>query len=339
MQYNQEYQKEIVPQYVKSILTCRERKTCTNLANVANTSHDRIYKDLEEYIESQQTIKDIENLALKHLSQNKIIAILDDSRNSKLYAKEIEGLDVGFDGSTKTITQGFTIVNALLTDENINIPINCMQYVKKELAQDSYMTKSEIAMVIIAELIKTFTLQRVLADAHYATETVFKFLCSLLISFLMKMPRNRKVTVDGKTDQLQNILKLKKNQRTAYIKAEIYGLSLYFYVIKLKDKSTIYFVSNDLLDPYEVYRIYKIRWNIEIFHRVAKQHLGLGDCQMRSSEKQRQHVLYVMHAYALASIYKHIWAFDCVENVINHLRIAKLKHLYGQNQLSDRTLC
>lgn len=339
MQYNQAYQKELVPQYVEGLLTCGERKVCTNIANVMSTSHDEVYKNFEEAIENQdQTIRDLEKLALEHLNQKQIMAIFDDSRNTKLYAKEIEGLNVGFDGSTKKIMLGFTIVNALLTDGNIDIPVNCMQYVNKELAQGSYMTKGEIAIAIIAELIKTFTLQRILADAHYATEKVFKFLCRLSLSFLMKMPRNRKVTVNGKTDQLQNILKLKKNQRTAYIKAEIYGISLYFYVIKLETKSTVYFVSNDLINPYDVYKLYKLRWKIEIFHRVAKQQLGLSDCQMRSSEKQRQHALYVMYAYALASIYRYIWNFDCLEDVIKYCRIEKLKDLYGQSQLLDRSL-
>jgi len=339
MQYSEAYQKELVPQYVEGLLTCGERKVCTNIANVMNASHDEIYSNFEKSIEKQdQTVRDLEKLALKHLNQAQIMAIFDDSRNTKLYAKEIEGLDVGFDSSTKKIMLGFTIVNALLTDGNIDIPVNCMQYVNKELAQGSYMNKGEIAITIISELIKTFNLQRVLADAHYATEKVFKFLCEHSLNFLMKIPRNRKVIVNSKNDQLQNMLKLKKNQRTAYTKAEIYGISLYFYVIKLETKATVYFVSNGLINPYEVYQLYKLRWNIEIFHRVAKQQLGLGDCQMRASEKQRQHALFVMYAYAVASIYRYILNFDCIENVIKHFRIEKLKNLYGQSSYLNRSL-
>jgi hypothetical protein len=44
---------------------------------------------------------------------------------------------------------------------------------------------------------------------------------------------------------------------------------------------------------------------------------------MRSIEKQRQYILYVMYVYALASVRAYLMDSPCVEDVINHLRDIK----------------
>ena len=46
--------------------------------------------------------------------------------------------------------------------------------------------------------------------------------------------------------------------------------------------------------------VYRKRWTgTETFHRDGKQHLGLGDCQLRSGEGQTRHVYLVMLAHSL----------------------------------------
>jgi hypothetical protein len=49
-----------------------------------------------------------------------------------------------------------------------------------------------------------------------------------------------------------------------------------------------------------ILRVYRKRWTgTETFHRDGKQHLGMGDCQLRSSEGQTRHFYLVMMAYSL----------------------------------------
>ena len=49
-----------------------------------------------------------------------------------------------------------------------------------------------------------------------------------------------------------------------------------------------------------VVRVYRYRWTgTETFHRDGKQHLGMGDCQLRSREGQTRHQYLVMLAYSL----------------------------------------
>jgi Transposase DDE domain len=66
---------------------------------------------------------------------------------------------------------------------------------------------------------------------------------------------------------------------------------------------------------WEVHRIlktYRKRWTgTETFHRDGKQHLGMGDCQLRNGEGQTRHMYLVFLAYsALMAQLRHDRAQD-----------------------------
>ncbi|HMB05577.1 MAG TPA: IS701 family transposase [Isosphaeraceae bacterium] len=49
-----------------------------------------------------------------------------------------------------------------------------------------------------------------------------------------------------------------------------------------------------------IVRVYRHRWTgTETFHRDGKQHVGLGDCQLRDLQGQTRHIYLVMLAYSL----------------------------------------
>jgi hypothetical protein len=53
-------------------------------------------------------------------------------------------------------------------------------------------------------------------------------------------------------------------------------------------------------DVTRIVRVYRRRWTgTELFHRDGKQHLGMGDCQMRSGRGQTVHMYMVFVAYSL----------------------------------------
>lgn len=320
----QSYQKLGAGQYVEALLHCSDKKVCTNLAESTNVSHDSIYRNFDNPIEKTNEILDeLKDISLRALDLNELYLIFDDTQITKLYAQQIEGLEVGFDGSLGMATLGIKMVTALLTDRKLNVPINAISYVGKELAQSYYKTKSEIAISITRLIIDTFKIKRILADAHYATKQTIRYLSAHQLAYLMKIPCNRVVTINGLTGQLKHVFRLKKNARVKSVKGTFDGIECYFYVIKVENGATIYLISNDQIDLYEVVEIYRIRWNIELFHRVAKQYLGLSDCQMLAIEKQRQHVICVMLAYAIANMKRILMGLPCVEHVINYIRDAK----------------
>lgn len=338
MHVNRAYQKYEVPQYVDGLLKCTGRKVCTNLATTLNVSHDKIYNTMQHAIQSNdETVRTLESIAHTELDAHNINLVIDDSLLVKLYAKQIEGLEIGFDGSTKRPCAGIRMVTALLTDTDVRIPIGVTPYTGKELSQDSCKSKSQLAIEITKNVLSAgFKIKRLIADAHFSTTIMIDFLLQQKQNFLMKITRRRKITINGQTEQLQEILRLKRNNHTAVARGIIDEMECYFYAIRVLDESTVYFISNDYIDPHTVVKLYRIRWNIEIFHRTAKQYLGLGECQMLAIEKQRQHALFVMHAYALASVERRNRNFECVEDVIKLYRIVKSIQPTYSNSAPDR---
>jgi len=321
---NRLYQEIKVPQYSKGLIFCRDKKTCTGIAKTLNTSHDVIYDDLNKLSQSLDAGRnDLLELAKTTFKNNRIYLILDDTTICKPYSHEIEAVEQVFDGSSKQITHGFKITNVLLTDTAHKIPVDASPYVSKALAQGSYKSKSELASEFLFNLKDYFNVERVLADAHFATKLFINSLDKHGVNYLMKIPRNRTVTIDGKTGQLKEIFKLKKNSNSRVVKANFDGTDHYFYAVKLSNKKVVYFISNDLIDRSKIESLYKIRWNIETFYQVAKQHLGLKDCQARSIEKQLQHVIFVMHAYAYADLTRVKMKFHCIQDAIRWLRVVK----------------
>ena len=339
MHVNQSYHKLNTPQYVQALLQCPDRKVCTNLAKALNVSHDNVYRDFKASMtSSEHSSASLETIAHNELDENNIYLIHDDTQLTKLYADKIEGLETAFDGSISKPCLGIKMMTSLLTDTKVNIPIDAIPYVSEELAQSFYKTKSRLAIETTRHVIKLFKIKRMLGDAHFSTNEMLCFLTEESINFLMKITRTRVVTIDGTTGQLKNVLRLKKNNHTRVAKGTINGMECYFYVVKIRDGSTIYLISNDYIDPYKVVELYRIRWNIEIFHRTAKQYLGLSDCQMRAIEKQRQHVLHVMHAYAKAFTQTTLMGLNCVEDFIKHHRAVKLKLQVLSNIATERSL-
>jgi Transposase DDE domain len=321
---SQSYQETAIPQcpkYVEALLKCPERKVCTNLANSINTTHDVVYKEMKDISQNSDiTKKDIQNIAVEHLNKDNTYLVLDDVKLSKMYSKEIEGTEVGYDGSTKQTVLGLNMVTSLLTDRVHCIPMEAIEYVGKALSGAYHKTKSAIAKTITKCIREVFIIKRILADAHFSTREMLSFLHEEQISYLMKVSRNRIVTINGVTGQLQNLLRLKKNSHTACAQGSIFGIPCWFYVVKIKDGSTIYLISNDQIDMREVLSLYRIRWKIEVFHRTGKQSFGMRDCQMLAIEKQRQHVLFVMHAYAIAECIRVKNGLKNVEEVVKCYR-------------------
>jgi DDE superfamily endonuclease len=52
-------------------------------------------------------------------------------------------------------------------------------------------------------------------------------------------------------------------------------------------------------EVHRILKVYRKRWTgTETFHRDGKQHLGMGDCQLRSGESQTRHMYLVFLAYS-----------------------------------------
>lgn len=318
-------QEEIkTPNYVSGLLKTVGRKVCTNLSATLGVSHDSLNREIENAAENVTSIsKPLYQLANKHVSGKEKYLIIDDMPNAKEHAKEIEGLDLVFDTVQHRAVVGLLSVIAIITDKIAKIPVDAEIMISKTFAGSAYKSKSEIAQVIIDRLLGSVLFDWFLADAHYATQFLIGALCKRSIQFLMKINRNRVVIIGGEQGQLQNILRLKKNNRVASAQGTFGGISCYFYVLKVAPDKTMYLVSNVQICKERLVGLYKVRWTIECFNRTAKQLLGFSECQMRSFKMQHAHLLYILWAYAIADINRIKCGFLNVEQSIRSYRIAK----------------
>ena len=317
-------QKTNIPNYSKALMSTESRKNCTSLSRSIDQSHDALYQNFKDPISNINRLRDqLIKLAQTELSSKTTYLIFDDSQLSKPHAKEIEGIDVGFDGSSGRAELGLQLVSALLSDGDIKIPVEVEPYISKQIAGDYFKTKSAIASNIFMLLIELFKIDLLLADAHYATKTFLPLLYEHGQAFLMKFPCNRIVRIGKTTGPLKKIFRLRRNEHTRSTKGIFDGTSYYFYVAKVKPGKTVYFISLNPISSDELSKLYKIRWGIELYHRTAKQRLGWKNCQMRAIEKQKLHSFYVMYAYAIAELVRVKLKFKSTEHAIRALWNAK----------------
>jgi hypothetical protein len=314
------FQKINIPEYSAALLCTESRKTCTNLAENMYQTRDALYEGFRTPIECKKEMRtQLVELAQKELIGDKKYLIFDDSRLSKPHARNIEGLDVGFDGSSGRAELGLQMITALITDLRIRIPIDLVPFFSKQIVDNLFKAKGELAAQIFLSLRGHFNFEFVVADAHYATKFFIGFLGELKQNFLMKFSRNRVVTISRRTGQLKKMLRLKRNEHFKSAIGSFDQHVYYFYVVKLNSYATCYFISLNEIQKGDLVSIYKIRWNIELYHRTAKQSLGWKDCQMRSIERQELHSFYVMYAYAIADIMRVRLKLETTENAIRKL--------------------
>jgi hypothetical protein len=152
------------------------------------------------------------------------------------------------------------------------------------------------------------------------------FLIEKNIPFVMRAATNRVISCNGVKKALKEhpALKLRKNEHTRTIKAEWNGLNLSFTSEKRKDKngdiSIVFLVANFETVPKNYVAIYRLRWNIEIFYRTAKQSLGLKDCQSTNLAMHKVRLYHVFYSYTFLQHQKIVQKFSNVESVIRYFQ-------------------
>jgi len=164
-------------------------------------------------------------------------------------------------------------------------------------------------------------------DGAYATPRMFAFFQEKKeIKFVMRIARNRKVKLpDGTRIQLQQYLRLNRNERTKMIKAELYGATYFFTACKRKKKDgnsweTVYIVSNMDLPAKEQAAAYELRWPVEKMNRTTKQKFGTTECQAIQVSKQRAHIMAAFLAYSILGSLKIDYKSQSVDELVNIIR-------------------
>lgn len=109
-------------------------------------------------------------------------------------------------------------------------------------------------------------------------------------------------------DYLRRAKKTKRLRRLNFYycetEVEFNGIpvKLFFCKTSHKGKWNLLLTTNPALTFEGAYKIYSIRWSIEVFFKESKQHLGLGKCQSQDFDAQIAHTTICMLQYNLLSL-------------------------------------
>jgi len=292
--------------YSLGLILSEGKRTCTKIASYLGLNHDFLYRFLSK---TDLLIPIFPKLMLSmanHFAQKGTgYLIIDDTCISKIFSRCLEGVYNVYNTALKRPERGLCIVVVAWSNGKITVPLGFEWLFHKDLVGENYLPKSEIAKRLILGCYKQIPFDYLLADGHYATKPLIKFLSKLKIKFVFKIARNRKVTTKNNIEKpLTEHLKLKllRNSRSKSMRAKFDGVWLYFSVHKRKNKNgdytSIYLVSNIYRkSAHDYLAMYEKRWNIEKMFRTMKQYLGISQCSSRKIEVQKAHIYAVFFSY------------------------------------------
>ena len=340
--------------YFSGLVFHKGRKTCKSMARGLMLPVKKFYESFKCEIDKIASIKSILAMIAKKISplDEMRALVIDGTSLAKPFAKKIENLSVDYDGVIKRVGQGLSImVVGLVINDNI-IPLDFSFWYnkkKKEIskrkknkdrksANDQYKTKIDLAIDLIKVWKELLVFYYVALDGAFASLKMISFCESESLKYSMRMPRSRKVVINGLELKLSDhpSLKLVRNERCKSAQGFYKGIVCFFTAHKRKKRNggweIIFIVSNMELSAKEHVAAYNKRWVIDKSFRTMKQYFGLTDCQMLRGLRQALHVFNVFLAYSFGTIEKIFNKKNCVEDIINGWRNSKkIQNIFETN--------
>jgi hypothetical protein len=201
------------------------------------------------------------------------------------------------------------------------LPLYFEPYVKQEVAEKSdiwFRTKIQIALDLLRHSLSQVTPDAVVFDEWYMSHEVTEFLTSRGLTWVSQAKTNRCIQVGEAWIGLATYARWLPATAFTRVNAEVDEKRFKWFfettvvmkkvgVVKLvvlrqrkNSRKFTFLVSNTTsLSGMQVLEYYKKRWVIEVFHRDCKQHLGLGEYQIRKLDCVVIHLHLVFLAYTL----------------------------------------
>jgi hypothetical protein len=248
--------------------------------------------------------------------------VLDDSLLEKI-GKFIEGTGYHYDHTKNAYIYGHQIVTSGYVFHSEFYPFLLELYTKSEECKKEgivFKTKVEIALEILEKAIKFHKPSVVLIDSWYCTQEIIRFLDAQGIDYIIASKSNRlfkykdrlekistfteKITVTNKV--VQGDYEYQVKSIDAYF--EDFGTKRLIFLRRRKIGERFYEDWNSLITNLDkvtdetIINFYSNRFNIEGFHKDAKQNLGLGKAQLRKHRGVVRHLHLVAAAYSLIKL-------------------------------------
>lgn len=266
------------------------------------------------------------------------ILSLDDSLIEK-WGKNMEGAGYLHDPTTKDNVFGHSIVSTFYSGRDCKLPMHFGLYLKKETAESLgiwFKTKIQIGIELIEKALVRLTPEAIAFDSWYFSKELTNYIASRNLTWVTMAKLNRLILVGNEWCQLSRFWKTIAKNQFSKINVEIDEKKFkWFYetTVTMKNMGTVkvvllkkrknsrkctILVSNNLeISGLKILKYYKARWNIEVFYRDCKQHLGMGEYQTRKLAAVVIHLHLVFLAYTLL---KNAWYSPILQKILKGIR-------------------
>jgi hypothetical protein len=252
------------------------------------------------------------------MERNGGVLSLDDSLIEKT-GKKMAGVGYLYDPSKRKKILCHDIVSTFYRSSVDCIPLYFEPYVKKEVAESTgvwFKTKIQIAIDLLRQSLVQVDPVAVVFDEWYMCKEVLEFLANRGLAWISQAKSNRCILIN---DEWINLSKFAKTHKvfkridaeleekkykwiyeTEIMMKNVGKVKLVILKKRKNSKKLTFLVSNNTeLTGSKILEYYKKRWSIEVFYRDCKQHLGLGEYQVRKLDAVVIHLHLVFFAYTL----------------------------------------
>lgn len=300
-----------------------------NIQEINDCFSDRNQSSLNRFFTSsrwdEEAINDvrIEQVKKNLKPRNKGILVIDPTHIHKS-GRRMEKANYHYSGRNKSTEWGYSLVDSFFSTGEYSFPLRADMYIREEDSDEKHPFKKTRDICyehIDYALKKNLPLDIVMIDGGLYADFLLKKIKRRSLNYIagakvtMKISLNNyqgKVSIGEYMDTLreEDFEKIITNKGVYYLhKREIYkrkvGKELLLISYKEGDEEKRIYTTNILnYTSEELMSTLLRRWDIEVLHRDAKQHLGLEDYQIRKFDAIQKVVCVVLMAYTLIVLSK-----------------------------------
>lgn len=304
-----------VQNYISGLIS-QSKKTVNKIAKAVKKSHSSLNRILNEAKFEKEELEKRYLKKIKYFFKNATTSLLIDDTLVERDGKHIELTQKHHNHNSGNYINGHQFFTAIIHTGFLQLPFF------PELYSPESCSKIEMAKNLIDKLKENkIRIDNVLFDSWYSEEKLIKKCKSIGAKVICCIKTNRilKIGNSWKYRKLSFISERIKSQKLKkyFVENKIYQVwSSSVSLHKLPDVRLIisrdigkeepknfHLISTDINDsPEEIISTYKIRWNIETFHRDMKQNLGFADAFFRKERGIVRHSVFVVLAFAVLSL-------------------------------------
>jgi hypothetical protein len=314
-------------QYITGLITGRN-KTVSGIASnfMEGTDQSSVNRFLTEYSWDEDKLNDkrleiLQSDPLTKWSKKGVISI-DDTLLEKT-GKNMPGAGKLFDHAEGKFVNAQNLITSNYVDKTRDYPISFRQYYKHdsiEAKEHGFKTKIDLAKDLVGDCEKRSVPAMVYAfDAWFLSSDLTSHIESFGKGWVSRLKPNRIIFVSGirqsvkaYADSLprESFKAIEVNGKTYYAFSKVVKVSklgkarlvISYDNAELNGEPAYIVTSYKDWDETRIVGCYSMRFPIETFYRDAKQNLGLGSCQLRSSVGTMRHWCLVNLAYSLLKL-------------------------------------